>query len=517
MKRLLLVVGLVAGLCLPIQAHGASPYDGPPADLKAFETKLLTSIATINCGTKTGIGFAGDYQLSQADKDAGFNSLFVTNQSLIKDCITRVYTAIPIEIAGKKTTGKYSGYLTNGNDLATVINSLNPPTLSLYDHYWPQIGGWVYVAYYVQGFGVIFRSSKVQLVNESIYTLAIDAITPVPTTGGLVFNSLGNFVGAVTSTGPGSAPVGMLKVHGAPLQCSPAGTEGEAITRCFRTGINVSAQANIWTINPPSGVLAAPTPTPTPTQQVTNSRELIAAQEATLRSLTSYDKAVENCFVEFTKMTEEQASEVNTMAIFSICSDYADDAEGIRGFTENFDLKSKDISGGVRTLNKYATDIDTLTKKVNANRLEVSQSLTSLIAINSQILEMREWLDLAAEQWATVENRLPSIPKTNQSLIKKNSEFKKAQTLVNQIDSFSQKIDAILESFSPVAAAKDAKAALTALTLFKVTLKGYENFSTSISAVEKLIPEYVCVKGSLVTVTPKTGKCAKGYTKTSTR
>lgn len=521
MKRLAMILTLVASLCLPIQAHAASPYDGPPTDLKALELKLLNSIATINCGTKTGIGFAGSYTMSQANKDVGYNSLFVTNQSLIADCITRSYTAIPIEIAGKKTSGKYWSYLTNGYDLGTVINSLNPPTLSLYDNYWPQIGGWVYVAYYVQGFGVVFRSSKIQLVNESLYTLAIDGIVPVPTTGGLVFNSLGNFVGTVTTTGPGNVPTGMLKVHGAPLQCSPAGTEGEAITGCARANINVSARANVWTINPPSGAVSTPTqtpkPTPTPTQQVTNPRELISAQDAALKALSLYDKAVENCFVEFTNMTEEQASEVNILAIFSICGDYADDAESIRGFTEDFDLTSKDISGGVRTLNKYASEVEALTKKVNANRSEVTQSLSSLISINSQILEMKEWLDIVEEQWATLENRLPSIPKTNQSVIKKNSEFKKAQSLVDQIDTVREKVDAKLESFTQASTAKDVKAALASLNLFKSSLRNYQNFSNSVLLVEKLIPEFVCVKGSLVTVTPKTGKCAKGYAKTSTR
>ena len=130
---------------------------------------------------------------------------------------------------------------------------------------------------------------------------------------------------------------------------------------------------------------------------------------------------------------------------------------------------------------------------------------------------MKEWLDIVEEQWATLENRLPSIPKTNQSVIKKNSEFKKAQSLVDQIDTMREKIDAKLESFTQASTAKDVKAALASLNLFKSSLRNYQNFSNSVLLVEKLIPEFVCIKGSLVTITPKTGKCAKGYAKTSTR
>ena len=521
MKRLALILTLVASLCLPIQAHAASPYDGPPADLKALELKLLNSIATISCTYKKGIGFFGSYSLSQESKDKGYNSLIVTNQSLIYDCIYNSGGSITIGFNGKTYSSTYSGFNSDGNDLATVISSLNPPTISLWDKYWPDIGGWVYVAYYVEGFGIIFRSSRVKLVNQDLFVLAIDNISPVPLYGGIVFNSEGNFVGTIASIGPGTAPVGMLKVAGAPLQCRIAGVSSGTITNCQSTSDSLAPRNGVWTINPPSGAVITPTPTPkptpTPTQQVTNPRELISAQDAALKALSLYDKAVENCFVEFTNMTEEQASEVNIMAIFSICGDYADDAESIRGFTEDFDLTSKDISGGVRTLNKYASEVEALTKKVNANRSEVTQSLSSLISINSQILEMREWLDIVEEQWATLENRLPSIPKTNQSVIKKNSEFKKAQSLVDQIDTVREKIDAKLESFTQASTAKDVKAALASLNLFKSSLRNYQNFSNSVLLVEKLIPEFVCIKGSLVTVTPKSGKCAKGYAKTSTR
>lgn len=56
-KRILIILSLMALVLHPISAHAASPYDGPPADLKAFENKLLASIATISCTYKKGIGF----------------------------------------------------------------------------------------------------------------------------------------------------------------------------------------------------------------------------------------------------------------------------------------------------------------------------------------------------------------------------------------------------------------------------------------------------------------------------
>jgi hypothetical protein len=50
----------------------------------------------------------------------------------------------------------------------------------------------------------------------------------------------------------------------------------------------------------------------------------------------------------------------------------------------------------------------------------------------------------------------------------------------------------------------------------KIKYSSYTSFSKDLSKVEKLIPAFVCVKGSVVSAIPKTGKCAKGSVKTST-
>jgi len=161
MKRLGLSLVLIFALLQPTSAQAASPYDAPPSNLKSFEKTLLESIATISCTYKKGIGFFGTYSLSQESRDKGYNSLIVTNQSLIYDCIWNSGGSITIGMNGKNYTSKYSGFNSDGTDMATVISSLSPKEIDLYDSYWPKIGGWVHVAYFVEGFGIIFRSSKV--------------------------------------------------------------------------------------------------------------------------------------------------------------------------------------------------------------------------------------------------------------------------------------------------------------------------------------------------------------------
>ena len=108
MKRLGLSLILILALLQPTSATAASPYDGPPSDIKGFEKTLLESIATISCTYKKGIGFFGTYSLSQESKDKGYNSLIVTNQSLVNDCIRGGGGSITIGFNGKTYTSVYS-------------------------------------------------------------------------------------------------------------------------------------------------------------------------------------------------------------------------------------------------------------------------------------------------------------------------------------------------------------------------------------------------------------------------
>jgi hypothetical protein len=513
MKRLGLSLILILALLQPTSAHAASPYDGPPSDIKSFEKTLLESIATISCRYKKGIGFFGTYSLSQESKDKGQNSLIVTNQSLINDCIRTSGEAISIGFNGKNYNSVYSGFNVDGSDLATVISSLSPPKISLYDNYWPKLGSWVYVAYFVESFGIIFRSSKVQLINESTYVIAIDGITPTPAYGGLVFNSDGNFMGTIAMMGPGTAPAGMLKVHGAPLQCEISGIQRATITRCSE-----GARDKIWTIDPPSGVVAKPTPRPTPTQTTsTVSRELSSAQLTSLQAVKRYESAVEACDAEFDRLDEETLDVVEGFDFLSVCHSLDSDFEEFRSEIEDVDLRSSNISQGIATFGRLSTSIDRLTRDLGAIKSDVAASRSTITAYARTYSEIQGWLEIASEVWPDVENRISKLSKTNQAMIKKNSNFKKAAALVDGLESKNEQISELNDSAASATRISDLKTAVNDGIKLKASLKGYQELNSLVKAIDKLIPAYVCTKGSLVANLPKTGKCAPGYSKVSTK
>ena len=517
MKRLGLSFILILALLQPTSAQAASPYDGPPSDLKSFEKTLLESIATISCRYKKGIGFFGTYSLSQESKDKGYNSLIVTNQSLINDCIRTSGEAITIGFNGKNYNSVYSGLNVDGSDLATVISSLSPPQISLYDNYWPKLGSWVHVAYFVESFGIIFRSSKVQLINESTYVIAIDGITPMPTYGGIVFNSDGNFMGTVAMMGPGTAPAGMLKVHGAPLQCEISGIQRGTITRCSE-----GTREKVWTIDPPSGIVVKPTPTPTstpkptPTPQTT-SRELTSAQLVGFQAIQRFETSLESCEREFEKFDEETLELISDFDFLNLCTSLDPELEDLRVAIEDFDLRASNVSQGVATLGRLASSVDGLTRELNSIKADVSLSRSTISTYAKTISETQAWLDLVSENWPELENRLSALPKTSQAMIKKNANFKKALTLADNLESRIEQLSEVESSASSATSLSELKSAVNDALKLKAALKGYQEFPTTLKAIDKLIPTYICTKGSLVANLPKIGKCAPGYSKVSTK
>ena len=102
-------------------------------------------------------------------------------------------------------------------------------------------------------------------------------------------------------------------------------------------------------------------------------------------------------------------------------------------------------------------------------------------------------------------------------MIKKNANFKKALTLADNLESRIEQLSEVESSASSATSLSELKSAVNDALKLKAALKGYQEFPTTLKAIDKLIPTYICTKGSLVANLPKTGKCAPGYSKVSTK
>ena len=503
-------------------------YPNLPSNLKSLEDKISSSLVILNwSGNKKGIGFAGDYNLTQEQRDSGVNSLIVTNQSnlseafnLEKSCFTRGGTRnVTLEYKGKQYPGTCQNFNSGGVDLATIQTSLNVPTTQLFDSYIPEVGQSLLVAHYVEGFGIKFSITRIKLVNKSEYILAVEKFEPMTTQAGLAFNSEGNFVGVLTNSGTGRTPNDYFKVQGAPLQCQTAGAN-TGITNC------PANQDRIWT-TPNPGQTSEPTPTPTPSPSLSGSAELIDARNAALDSVTaakeaidSFDSAVEECL----SVSEEFLLDVQELY----------DSTNLGSYCETLEVKGNLLRSKILALNPsqarttdaankiteqsnlFAEDADILVAQIQDIADELSGTEELLTSIIENLEPINDAESAVIEAWDVLVERLSRLPKTSQDVIQKSQSYKTSVVIVEQLNKTLTNRDALLEKLSDLKDPRKLKVVASQFATLKVNAIQLLAFERSLVSINKAIPSKVCSKGLQTVLTSKSGTCPAGYKRVST-
>ena len=94
-KVLLVFLTSIALLVSTIESSIAA-YPSAPSDLQTLKSDLLKSLVLIKWESNRGLGFAGDYNISQESKNNGTNSIVVTslttvseNFDLVRSCFSK--------------------------------------------------------------------------------------------------------------------------------------------------------------------------------------------------------------------------------------------------------------------------------------------------------------------------------------------------------------------------------------------------------------------------------------------
>lgn len=521
--RSILAAFIAVALVVPSAAWAASPYDNAPSDLKSFETTLLKKLVTVKWEQTVGVGFAGSYSIGQETLDKGVNSLIVTTAStlspdndVLKGCFLRGSDRrITLSNSEKTFQGECVTLNGDGTDFGLVSTSVTMPTISLWDSYWPKQDGWIAIAYYVDGFGIVLRPSRIKLINEKLYIFAVEKVAPEVKYGGLAFNSLGNFIGTISPYGPGSVPSQYLKLNGAPLQCAWENSNS-TITNCStRANQAQSARTGVWTIDSPSASTVSPTPAPK-TSSAPISDELLDANNAAVDALSAVSESSDTC-----NSLVEEIKEV--LGNFEVAAPLLDSCAYLDSKFNEIDSKRALAFGGGGILSTKINTLNNLTDQALAQADLADELVATLqdsqpffVSVTRDLLKFGIDFATTAEDIANLNNRISGLPKVTQAMIQKNSNYKKLQSvfppdyeiedLLNQnlpdLSSISS-LEQLRNAPSLIARARDSKA-----VIFKS--------ASLIKSVEKLIPKFVCVKGKQVSVTPATGKCAAGANKTST-
>lgn len=522
LMRLVSIFVILLSVLSPIPAYAASPYDNPPADLKSFENSLLKKLLIVKYGTTFGIGFAGSYSISQELKDKGINSLVVTTNStlspdndVLKGCFLRgADRRVSLTSVEKNFEGECFGWNSDGTDFAIITTTVTLPVVQLYDSYWPKQDGWIDVAYYVDGFGIIFRPSKIKLINEKLYVFAIEKVSPSMKFTGIAFNSLGNFVGTVSSFGPGTVPAEYLKLNGAPLQCSWENSNS-TITNCStRTNFSQSARTGVWTIDSPSAP-AATTPSPKPTID-SNANEASDANKAVSDALSKLLEVVDACDSLVQGIRDG-------LGEFQVANPLLDKCGTLDSRFAEIDSRRAEVFMGSSSVNAKVGALNKLTDQalaqVDAAELVVATLQDAQPIFDSIVQTLSKYeadFASAAESISNLNNRIYGLPKSVQSMIMKNSNYKKLSSAFPAEYNLDEAISKSLPDLSTISSNAQLKNVENLIAKARSGNSIVFNNGPLIRAVEKLIPKYVCIKGKTVSVAPATGKCAPGSTKTST-
>ncbi len=502
----------------------SAEYPDVPNDLTLLKEKITKSLVIVKwSGNKKGVAFAGNYNLTPEQKNQGINSLLVTNFSNLSEELNVVRSCfgasrskeVTLEYLGKSYTGTCQTHNSDQSDFATINSSLNLPTLNLYDSYIPSAGQWVIVAYFAEGFGINFATSRIRLVNTANFLLGIDKFESNTISAGLVFNSNGNFLGTLTSFGLGSTPGNYLKVHGAPLQCQTQLKTAWTITNC------PVSQDKIWaTPNPGQSTQITPVPTVSPTPAT--SPDIVDARNAAADAQAASNEAIDE--IEIAK--EECLSVTN-----SFDSDVQElyDSTRLSEYCESLEIKIKALTAKVLSLNvnlvKTKVDANKIIEQSNGFLEEADKIIAQIQDITDELLNTERQFILiknsqeqfkSAEEsvinsWSSLEDRLALLPKNSISTIKKSQNYKSASVIFLQVSKIFKSNNELLEELYSVDKPSLMSTIVRKYSTLKINTNQISSYKKLVISINKSIPKSVCSKGSLALLPSKAGKCPNGF------
>jgi hypothetical protein len=424
---------------------------------------------------------------------------------------------LAIENRGKTYKGTCWGFGLEYVDMATIATPFKSPTLPLWDSYMPQPGGWLIAVYFVPGFGITFRETAVGIVNKQSYVMGVEKFSPAPTGSALLFNQEGSFVGVLTSKGVGTVPSEYFKAHGAPLQCSPASTEGSAITNCStRKSINESAQDGVWTIDETKTASPTPTPvaTPKPSPSISAIDASLAARDAyafALNSYKSYTEKVVSCLEAFRGRNASERKLLSIVSGSQICTSENSTAKSANDRALSLGQtisSSRDHSGLI-------TQFNNLTETFDGSSLAMDDAILmakKLSALYPEFESLESSLIVFSDQLDSLDYVFENLPTKIASLIKKGITFDYVEEYRELVADAESQFDAAQGEIDGVTY-PDPEAIDNFGDTLKVILRGLPSesiFSRTLERAMSAIPAFYCKKGSSVAL-PKKGKCAAGF------
>ena len=462
-----------------------------PTDLVSLAAETTKSVVTVLCGSGLGSGWSINAALSTANISNGYKSYIITNHHVIASCTgTR---NVSLVLSDQTRVSGYVYAWDEANDVAGILTSTSIAPLN-----WrgatPQQGWWVGIIGSPLGFPGILTSGIVSSVNTSTFLGTTNAAINPGNSGGPVFDRSGRVIGLATAKYINAENFGIF--NGTPLLCNK-------IIVCTST-------SQIW-----EGLVAT-TPTPTPTPTPTVNTLVVSASNKVYEAIDKVEAAVSDCNDLLQSKGDELGSFITSTTYGGNCDSYNLKIENVKSSFTSTNTTSGDTSNLVSKFDGFINNLNSYLKSITDITNDLESSLKIFADLSTRMSNAQNASNNNRELFNQLSAKMKLLPSSLQSKLKKMPQYVK---IVNGL-SLERKFDAALEiqntSSEDISDKQTLNNFLASFKLFETRYKDFISIATNIEDLELLIPDYVCIKGKVSTLTSKSGSCPKGYVKTST-
>jgi hypothetical protein len=482
----------IAGQLPSVNNAGESLVNAPssqPIDLVNLASETTKSVVSVLCGSGIGSGWSINVGLSAANISNGYKSYIITNHHVIDDCISS--RSVTLVLSNQTRVPGYVYSWDEANDVAGILTTTSIAPLN-----WrganPQQGWWVGIIGSPLGFPGILTTGIVSSVNNSTFLGTTTAAINPGNSGGPVFDRGGRVIGLATAKYVNAESFGIF--NGTPLLCNK-------IVVC-------SSTSQIWN----GAIVATPTPTPTPTVNTL----VISSSNKVYEAIDKVEAAVADCNDFLQSKGDDLGSFIIATIYGGMCDSVNQRIENVKTSFASTNTTGSDTAGLVSKLDNFTSSLNGYYRNVLDITNELESSIKIFSELNMRMTAAQNASSNNIDSFSAFSTKLRLLPMSLQSSIKKKKQYIQA---LNGM-SLERKFNAALETQQSLSNDIADKQALVAFSsTFKVFETRYKEFlavEANLAELDLLIPDYVCVKGKTSVLLLKTGKCAKGYVKTST-
>jgi hypothetical protein len=484
-----------ATLAIPTASSDVAPalsnYSLAPTNLVTLSASLKESVVTVECivGKNGGTGTAWSAKVNIPI--GTYKSFLITNYHVISDCIPRGTVDIILS-----NNAKYVGQLAAwdpDNDIAGIYLTTFVPPLTWQGEI-PVQGSWVGLIGSPKGLPGVLTTGIVSSVSRAeTYVTFTAAINP-GNSGGPLFDSAGRVMAIATAKVRDSEGFGIG--NGVPLIC-------KAVVKCSNTLVG-------WGSKPDNSA-----------QLANNQRDVADAANSARESIDSYYDAKEICLAVADDFEELSNTLFELTQLTQKCNQYDDRINTIESSLKNLTAKVYSTSAQVfialDEANIFAEKADEYVASLQDFTDELSNLEVQFDEYSITINKANRLDEDVIETWQALQDTLLILPKSVSLSIKKNPNYLAASKIVAKSNLALQTRDSILSKLESVEQIRDLGTIKLQLISLSVAMPSLTTFKKSMAAVDKLVPQSVCVRGSTVVSATKAGKCARGFESVPTR